>query len=151
MPTIESFEMLYTYQRDLLTQKVQLAVIETYLTFLDKDSEEWRIVQKLYEDYLKIIKEKTELIRLYLDNHKLSSNQTFEIFLITPNNNVADKMYSYINSLIKGDNFIFDWLEHKAVKGSKIATFFKFLKIQTICYKKNNKKSIDIRTKMSII
>lgn len=108
MPTIESFEMLYTYQRDLLTQKVQLAVIETYLTFLDKDSEEWRIVQKLYEDYLKIIKEKTELIRLYLDNHQLSSNQTFEIFLITPNNNVADKMYSYINSLIKGDNFIFD-------------------------------------------
>jgi hypothetical protein len=108
VPTIESFEMLYTYQRDLLTQKVQLAVIETYLTFLDKDSEEWRIVQKLYEDYLKIIKEKTELIRLYLDNHQLSSNQTFEIFLITPNNNVADKMYSYINSLIKGDNFIFD-------------------------------------------
>ena len=97
MPTIESFEMLYTYQRDLLTQKVQLAVIETYLTFLE-----------LYEDYLKIIKEKTELIRLYLDNHQLSSNQTFEIFLITPNNNVADKMYSYINSLIKGDNFIFD-------------------------------------------
>ena len=108
MPTIESFEMLYTYQRDLLTQKVQLAVIETYLTFLDKNSEEWRIVQKLYEDYLKIIKEKTDLIRLYLDNHQLSSNQTFEIFLITPNNNVADKMYSYINSLIKGDNFIFD-------------------------------------------
>jgi len=108
VPTIESFEMLYTYQRDLLTQKVQLAVIETYLTFLDKNSEEWRIVQKLYEDYLKIIKEKTDLIRLYLDNHQLSSNQTFEIFLITPNNNVADKMYSYINSLIKGDNFIFD-------------------------------------------
>lgn len=108
VPTIESFEMLYTYQRDLLTQKVQLAVIETYLTFLDKDSKEWKIVQKLYEDYLKVIKEKTELILLYLSNHQLSKIQTFEIFLITPNNNVADKMYSYINSLIKGDNFVFD-------------------------------------------
>jgi aspartate carbamoyltransferase regulatory subunit len=96
MSKIESFEQLYTYQSDLLTQKIQLAVIETFLMFKEKDTREYRIVEDLYSKYQQAIQEKTDCINLYLENHSLSKSQLLQISLISPRANVTDNMYSFI-------------------------------------------------------
>ena len=96
MPKIESFEQLYTYQSDLITQKIQLAVIETFLMFKTKETHDYQVVKKLYAQYKKAIDEKTDLIKLYLENNTLSKEQLWEISLISPKANVTDNMYSFI-------------------------------------------------------